>query len=156
MAFENKSLSRVRGGRREGPRFPPFSCYETRTRRKTTTRTTSIRQVARALVLDLSTSRRHVVSRLSGQNAGSQWANILTNGGASELVMVKRAGLRLVLKAETDRPSGPRGFSYPALLSQGEPQHRSILYISHKEVRHSAGGVGEGGGSWGGKHKSDR
>lgn len=32
-----------------------------------------------------------------------------------------------------------KGFSYPAFLSQGEPQHWSILYISHKEVRHSAG-----------------
>lgn len=30
-------------------------------------------------------------------------------------------------------------FSYPASLSQGEPQHWSILYISHKEVRHSEG-----------------
>lgn len=61
-----------------------------------------------------------------------------TTGGTQHSFYLCRTKLvRTALAPHTTGKQRGVTVSYPASFSQGQPQHRSILYISHKEVRNS-------------------
>lgn len=64
-----------------------------------------------------------------------------TTGGTQHSAICAKPSLSepsfLVIQQDKNNRQHGVIISYPASFSQGQPQHRSILYISHKEVRNS-------------------
>lgn len=67
--------------------------------------------------------------------------NTFTTGGTQHTAICAKPSLSepyfLVIQQDKNNGQHEVIISYPASFSQGQPQHRSILYIAHKEVRNS-------------------